>query len=358
VLGAVYLAGFVLALGLSVWMTRSSGGGALTPMAIAVVLLAACPLLVGGLALYAGHAEVELGDGELRAIERIGPFRWSRRRPFIHVSRLVVGHVPSGAGDDDKSPLAGLANEPGLAGILAEVRVGKPMTLAPGYRRAWLLALAQDLARRGKECAYDPLFDLPPPKTDVVESAVEISGFLERSERPAGSDVVVQHRPDGVTLIVPPGGVGRRTGGCLCLFIGLLFLGGALICLLAPEGIANADTNALGGFWICLICGLPPLLCAIDIGRRSVALEVAGETLAVTSAGPFGTRKRLWQRAELADIRTGPSSYEMNDRPFTELQIHLKKGAKFGFAVGRDRDELAFLATALRRSLLMDPPED
>lgn len=349
-MGAIYLVSFVLVSAITIGVARSFGGGALTTLVVAFVLLATSPWLVGALSLYTGRAEVELGGSELRAIERVGPFRWSRRLPVIRVSRLVVGHLTPDAGKDYKCPSVELANEPGLAAILAEVEGGKPMTLAPGYPRAWLLALAQDLARRGKASAPDPLSDLPPPKIDVVESAVEASGFLERPERPAGSAVVVERHPDGVTLIVPPRGVGRGAG-CLGLLVSLLFLGGASLCMLGSAGIVHGHGDPWAAFWICLISGLLLLLWVIEVGRRRAVLVVAGDTLRVTTAGLLGAQERLWRREELVDIRTGPSNYKCNDEPVPELQIHLMTRAKFGFLVGRDADELAFLATELRRSL-------
>jgi len=57
-----------------------------------IVLLCPLPVLlvfvgIGGMFLFfgawilAGHTEIELSDKKIRAILRVGPFRWSRRRP-------------------------------------------------------------------------------------------------------------------------------------------------------------------------------------------------------------------------------------------------------------------------------------
>jgi hypothetical protein len=73
--------------------------------------------------------------------------------------------------------------------------------------------------------------------------------------------------------------------------------------------------------------------------------------LRIATAGLLGSRERLWRREELSEIRTGPSRCAINEVPVTELQIHLRTGATFGFLVGRDEDELAFLVTALQRWL-------
>jgi len=102
----------------------------------------AAPFLLAGLALaglgllvIGGNSEVELSGGRLRAIERLGPLRWSRHRPMHRVRKLVVstgetaGRAPP--------PNAMLAE---LAAIKAECTEGRPLLVAPGYPRKWLLA--------------------------------------------------------------------------------------------------------------------------------------------------------------------------------------------------------------------------
>ena len=162
---------------------------------------------------------------------------------------------------------------------------------------------------------------------------------------------MVEHHPDEVTFIVPPRGVGRDARGCIFLLVGLIFLTGTSICILVAAWTVPDQGQTWGAFWICLICGLIPSIGAIEVGRRRVVMVVAGSTLRVTTASPLKYREYFWPRAELKDIRTGPSDWEINDHRLPELQIHLRTGAKFGFLVGRDADELAFLATELRQSL-------
>jgi hypothetical protein len=355
---AVYLVLLVLTLAGGICGTsliRDSGAGSI---AFAFVLICSFALLLEVLSLYFGRAEVELSGDELRAIERFGPFRRTRRRPVFHVSRLVVGHLTPDVAKAHRGSLVPLANDPGMAAILVEAKGDALMLLAPGYPRAWLMALAQDLARRVNAAEPDLLSDLPAPKIEVIESAVEASGFVERAEPPAGSAIVVERHPDGVTLIVPPRGIWQG-GGCGILLISLMFLGGALICVLAAAGIVHGDGDPGIGFCICLVAGLVTLFLAIGHGRRRAVLVVAGKnTLKVTNVEVFGVQERLWQREELADIVTGPSDGGINDDSLLELQIHPKTGAKFGLLAGRDACELAFLATELRRSLHLPPKEE
>src|SRR5262245_31856182 len=60
-------------------------------------VLFAVPFVVGGLTMaglglliLAGHSEVEVRGGQLRAVERAGPLRVIRRRPADRVRRLKI----------------------------------------------------------------------------------------------------------------------------------------------------------------------------------------------------------------------------------------------------------------------------
>ena len=140
------------------------------------------------------------------------------------------------------------ADQRRLAAIVAEVDGRRPLTLAAGYPRSWLRALARDLIGRIKDSAGDPLFDPPPPKIGIVDGPVEPSGFRERPDRPDRSDVAIERRPDGVAFIVPPRGVGRGVDGCGLIVVALMFLTGALMCLLAATGIMTGRGNT----WVAL----------------------------------------------------------------------------------------------------------
>lgn len=53
---------------------------------------AALKIIKIGLLVFGGHSEIELRAGELRAIERFGPLRWVRKRPFESATTFrVVG---------------------------------------------------------------------------------------------------------------------------------------------------------------------------------------------------------------------------------------------------------------------------
>jgi hypothetical protein len=316
-------------------------------------------LYVLGMALIglASHAEVELRGDALWAIERAGLFRRSRWLPVRLLQRLVVGHLPPmpdrrGAASS-LMELHGisLANELEFAAVLAEYDRGRWMLLAPGYPRRWLLALAANLAHHCFQGEWEQ--DSPPRggSVEVIESAVETTGFCERHDQPAGSAVVVlERRAAKVSLYIPPLGLWRG-GGCWLLF-SLFWFGSALFCLLGALGVIAGKGNAVLACGVCLLSGIGLLLVGIHLGRRWAVLTVAGKTLWVRTGGLFGDRERSWQREEIQDIRTGRSMTGEDEGPL-QLQIHLKRmlNSTFGFLGGRNADDLAWLATVLRQAL-------
>jgi hypothetical protein len=243
------------------------------------------------------------------------------------------------------------ANEPEFAAILAEYDRGQQMLLAPGYPHPWLLALAANLAHH---CFRGQWEQEPPSRAgavEVIESAVEASGFCERHDQPADSPVVVvERRPEKVILCIPPRGLWRG-GGCF-LLLGLVWSGGILLSPLAFH--AAYKENGLN--WLAIPLGLTISLflftVAIHFGRRWAVMTVAKKRLWIRTGGLFGDRERSWRREEIEDIRTGQGMSSDGPAPL-ELQIHLKKriNATIGYFAGRKADELAWIATVLRHAL-------
>src|SRR5262245_7072486 len=149
-----------------------------------------------GLFILAGHSEIELLGGTLYSVERGGPLRWTWERSAAGLRRFFVseGLEPLNVfGKVSVGPLGILCViTPEWKAVVGGEKA-KPMWLAPGYPRPWLLALAEDLARRCPPPAAAPAVAGPPPPTiPVLEKEPDFSDYEELAERPAGSRITVQ----------------------------------------------------------------------------------------------------------------------------------------------------------------------
>jgi hypothetical protein len=90
---------------------------------------------------------------------------------------------------------------------------------------------------------------------------------------------------------------------------------------------------------------------AINMGKRQAVITAGKSGLTVTESGLFGQKRREFRREDVAAIRADASGMKVNDVDLIELQIHPVTGKKAGLFVGRDDDELRWMATELRKAL-------
>jgi hypothetical protein len=366
-LGRYRLVGlFPMAVGLAIagiaaaWIAEKVGGlaglgGAMAGFGWATVvivggvwLLPALGTIGLGVFILAGHSSVEVDRGRLRAVEHAGPLRWRRSRQAGQVRRLTVAQTDRR--DEHQDALAGVGAAAGLSTIVAECDPGGRMWLAPGYPRTWLRPLAEELARRCQTVTDAGTLTAAPAVSEQVDPIFTPVRQQSVTEQPAGSRVVVEEAADGVTITLPPAGLGKGTKG--------LFPFAILWCLITA-GITTAFTVGKldDGLWIAVvvltvfwIVGIWTLLAGFQMGRRRAVLAVVGDRLLVLQTGPLGSKQREWSRAEVERVAVGPSGMAVNDVPVLELQIHPKGGKTFGLLAGRDESELQWLATRLRRA--------
>jgi hypothetical protein len=182
----------------------------------------------------------------------------------------------------------------------------------------------------------------------------ESSGaFYERSEQPDTSDIVQDQRIDGVTLTVPPAGIWSGSKGLLTVALGWNLIIGIITAVLVGVMISGQSEVWIGLLFLSIfwLIGLALLVGAIHMGTRRAVLAVVGDELLVMQTGIFGKKEHHWKRTELEDVRTGPSGMAVNNQQILELHILPKLGPKLGMLAGRENDELAWLATVLRRTL-------
>jgi hypothetical protein len=175
--------------------------------------------------------------------------------------------------------------------------------------------------------------------------------------QPADSPITIERFPDGLTITVPPAGLGKGTHGLFAFailwngFMGV-FTPVLLIGIFRGKGVEQGAAliapAVLSLFWL---VGIGILLGALNMGRRRAAIAVTGGALMVIQAGIFGTKQRQWAATEIRKICAGHSGMEVNDKPILELQIYGQGAGKFGLLAGRADEELRWIASELRAAL-------
>jgi hypothetical protein len=323
-----------------------------------------------GLLIVAGHSEIELDAGVLRAIECSGPVRWTWERRSAELRRFFVSEAVPQMTPFTSGSLGAVGN---LCVITPEwqpvvgVATTRPLRLAPGYPREWLVALAEDLARRCAPAdvaaaaptaiaavpmpAPAPSFSARVVLIQVLQQAPDRSDYEELHERPVGSRIALDETPERLTLIVPPDGIMPHRGWYFAsAFVGVIALLTSLSILVGLTEVASGSTVfavIAWGFGIALV------MTGFHRSRRYVLLEVAGERLTVWQSGLLRVRRRGWSRHRLADVFVMhyPGSDEHN--AYWELRIEPQPGAGavFTLLAHRDGSELRWVATLLRRAL-------
>ncbi|HTK74786.1 MAG TPA: hypothetical protein VL371_05965, partial [Gemmataceae bacterium] len=206
----------------------------------------------------------------------------------------------------------------------------------------------------------------------------EATPFLERVEQPAGSRIIQEPLSNGVNLIVPPAGYRhpsvRPYFVCGLGYLTIALAAGGVLCALPALGqLDDGLRGLLGVLWLLpVLFGIGAAAAAEEVvrrARRHATLAVVGETLLIEQTNLYGTRQREWRRSRITDIRvgdnlegraTGPRTRRaVLDRtdPTWELHIHLLGGEIVRLLDGYGDAELQWLATALRRTLLMPASE-
>jgi hypothetical protein len=283
-------------------------------------------------------------------VELAGPLRWTRRVNAGGARRLEVSF---GVRVDDQPVTRGPWAD--LGALLLYPESGKPRLLVLAYPRTWLTAMARELS-----VLLNPVSGTAAAPAIVVEEkpvsargASRIEQPVEVEVQPVGSRVRLEPRPDGLNLTVPPAGVWKGSKGLF--FFALLWCGfmtvftSLAVTTRAPWALLLFAT----AFWA---IGLGLLAGAVNMGRRRALLRLDGAGLRVAQAGLFGAKRWEWPRAEIVEIRAGPSGMEVNEQPVLELQVHPRGGKKVGLLAGRDKAELQWMATHLRRALGLSQP--
>lgn len=322
------------AAGVAVWVF---GSAQVVGLGVALIVQGLVFPAVGA-ALLVTRSSVALTTEGITFTEWVGPVPLARSRPLGHLRRFVTHRALEG---DDVWPPPN--------GTLQVVCEGSQnLYFAVGYPYEWLRALAADLAARcGVPHEEAPLDGSPAVKVrPFFLEPVRDGDTFDRPDPPAGTRIAVERRPGGAAVLrVPPGRLLGGTAGLVLFIIVALgpvyvFLGAYVLTWPGPAYLALGLIGA----------ALPAA--AWHFHNRHTTLTVTPDALAVLETGGLlPPRERCWSRGELSAIRIGPGSSSGRGRPTWELYFYLSDGKSVGLFCGRDREELAWLATALRREL-------
>jgi hypothetical protein len=270
-----------------------------------------------GMIILFGHHEIELSQHLIRSIERAGPARWSRSRPVRSVTRVEAGAVKMNY------------RETRFGWLRIHAPPAQPLTVAQGYPIEWIRAMAAELSEKlGVE---------EPSLSEAAEAAPD------PEEKPPESNVEIREYRTGLVVNIPPPGKLGLARPLVGMGVFWLLLTGAITLAMALGGsdLPWFIWPFLAIFWA---VGIWLLLAGLNMNRRRATIEIDRDSLALTRHSIFGVRRDKWPRAEIADVRTGPSGLEINDKPVIELQIHLVSGKKVGLLGGRSEAELQWIA--------------
>jgi len=291
-------------------------------------------VLVLGTFLSFGHVEVELASGRLRIVSRAGPLRRSRSFPAQGLRIVTALNTP---GEANGRPMTGAGGE--LAMLRGTWEAGRTRTLVSAYPMTWLTGIARDLTPRLGAGA-------------VMEQVRpgSYSSTVATSSQPAGSNAVLRPSPDGLTLILPPRGIGKGSSGFLSFGLLWIAMDAGLIAVLhfMAKDSFRVMTYVMTAIMVLFSgVGWAMLAAAIHLGRRKAVFEAAGGRLTLTTDGPFGKKRYEWALADLVHIDCGPSGHTTNGIPHMALLIRSRGNDPVKSLEGRDPVELRWVAQVL-----------
>ena len=204
-----------------------------------------------------------------------------------------------------------------------------------------------------KSAGVNPMPDEHTPKdflrgVKIDEMRAENAHCL--SAQPAGSRVLMNDRPEGLTLDVPaPGFFGTSINGMLfvgCLLYAAIMAGVMVVLSEAPKQNPNPD-SVLAFLLVLMWSPLVGLLVAwINLARRSVVIAIAGGRLLIIHTGLFGQKKKEWDVEEIAEVRAAKGRQVMGI-VILQLQVLTYAGKKTDFLTGYGGTVLCWMAEAI-----------
>jgi len=302
------------------------------------------------------HSEIVVSGNHLRAVERWGLLRWTRKRQIRAIQPIGI----NGKTLTSSSALSG-----GYAALSAwTLNKDDNMLVTAGYPAALLVPLAQVLSgtvagsRSGtlSDLAEDEASDREEAESPVATSdsrAAAAAGDVplpdDRIAAPPDTNITLQERPGGIAISVPRAGLWRGSKG---LFMFSLMWNGFIAVFITLMARTGTPFGIYLFMLIFVAIGLAMLGAALNMGWKRILLAVANDTLAYETISPFGVVRKQFHRKEIESIGVGPSGMSVGNVPVMELQILLAgAGGKIGLMSQCSADESAWVAAQLRLRL-------
>jgi hypothetical protein len=335
-------------------------------------------LIFKGLCTLYGHTEIVIVEDRLYAIERCGPLHWTKSRDLNRIDGfrveydLAAAPRPRSLTDATYLPaaLSGDTSLHELARLKADLGNGKSTLICSGYPRAWLLPLAERLARCSPRLGHDlPHGDSQPP---VSQESLNPAVVAERVRQPSNSTAMVEQDGKQVTITIPPAGLFRG----MSVFSLIWCLGWNLFvwpftALFLPAAIAGKvemeDTgDHLKPIWgVCFLVpfwlvGIGNLIALVHCARRRASFVCSPPELTIEDVGILARRIYTWPVNVLQSIQAESKYKGDNDGGgcwLISLVVQPKDDKALSFLEYRPKPELEWLATTLRGVLGLRPSE-
>jgi hypothetical protein len=304
-----------------------------------------------GLFVLAGRVRLVATKDKLIITEIAGPFRRSRKLRLADIERfeLAARAVESQSTPGIDLGALGVGQ---LGGLIAVMRNGPKRVVAIGYPREWLSALAGelsgDMAQHGET--------VPVQEVSVALGQTAPVQNEESLSQPRHSSARLVKTGAGVELTVPSRGLFKDSAGMI--LFGIFWCGMLSVItsgfLFGHSSSHSHDSLGKVGtvilfalFWV---VGLGVLSLGVHLGTRVWTVQADKTDLRVKLSSALRKKEWQWRTTEIQKIQVGNSNMEVNDRRLEELQVIPLTGKKTGLLVGRDHDELVWMATVIRQA--------
>ena len=304
-----------------------------------------------GLFILAGRVRLVVTRERLIITQVAGPIRWSRKLQLTDITGLEVSKRSEQDGPLPQQ-VEGLAR---LGALVAGMKAGPKRLVALGYPLEWLRGLADELAQVMRR------WGAAVPVEEVAKSFASLAGSEEEEGEeeeenvapPEGSTARLVTTVGGVEITVPSRGLMKDSAGMIWFSVFWCGLLGAIsfAIVFGRSSARHVDGSALLVVSLFWVIGLGMLALGIHLGTRCWTVHADKASLRVGLRSALRKREWQWSAAEIQKIQAGNSNTEVNERRLQELQVISRAGKKTGLLLGREREELVWLASRLRKAM-------